>query len=796
MSLKVPKIGGVAVPLFLLRVQGRSRWRSWIGVAVVIGGIAGVLIAMFAGARRTETAYNRFVGATAGFDFALTNGGTTPDNLNRQFDFEEVADLPEVADVAVTNYYFAYGTTPSGRQIVPNDLSPLASVDGKFGKTLNRAQIIDGRSATAEDEIAVTVLAARRLDIAVGDVLSLYLGGTGALAGPPADAHPRPYRVVGVIAMQAGIPPFTGGLPPPALLAPAYARSHPDAGQVLFARLHQGRHDVAAFNRQLARLAPNQPIVSGNGDEFAGVDRSLSVQANALRIVAALVCIVILLVSGQVLALMSASHAAEYDTFRVLGITRRELRAVELQRSFVLAGIATMVAIGAAIALSPLSPIGLARELEPDPGIDLNGAYVALGALATFALVSALGFGSALVTHRRSTGRSNTTRHLRIALALANAGASPAATTGVTMAIEPGGGRAAVPSRSTIVTATLAIAVVVGVLAFAASLGNLFEHPKLYGWNWDVQIGDAFAPALDDEAARIASDPGAEAVAVGTTARVDLANTQVDLLAIESRKGSVLPTIVAGRAAAAPDEIVLGTRTLRVLDRRVGDNVDIELGETQARFRIVGRAVFPEPASAARLGDGAATTLRGVRRLQADLSSDVILVRRTPDAAGTALLDGIKAQRGRNLYLPEKPADLAELGRIGGLPSVLAASLAGIAVVTVAAALVSSVIRRRRDLAILKALGFGSRQLSASVAWQSNVIALVAIVLGVPLGIVCGWLSWRWFAVQLGVPPRPTISGVGVAAVVIGTLVLANVVAFIPARLAARTETAAVLRTA
>jgi ABC-type lipoprotein release transport system permease subunit len=114
----------------------------------------------------------------------------------------------------------------------------------------------------------------------------------------------------------------------------------------------------------------------------------------------------------------------------------------------------------------------------------------------------------------------------------------------------------------------------------------------------------------------------------------------------------------------------------------------------------------------------------------------------------------------------------------------------------VAAALVSSVLRRRRDLAVLKALGFSRRELSASVAWQSNAIAVIALLLGVPLGIVGGDLSWRWFAGQLGVPPHPAISGVGLAAVVEVTLVLANVVALIPARLAARTRAAALLRTA
>jgi ABC-type lipoprotein release transport system permease subunit len=789
----MPSIPSVGIQALLLRVEGRTRWRGWAAIAVVAGGIAGVLLAMFAGAQRTETAYNRFVVASSAFDVAVTNGGTTPGNLNRQFDFEEVARLPEVADAAVANYYFAYGATPSGRQIVPADISPFASVDGKFGTTLNGIRLLEGRTATADDEIAVTPLVARRLGLHVGDVLSLYLGGAHALLGPPPDAKPDRLHVVGIIAMQAGIPPLTGGLPPPALLAPSYARTHPDAAEVFFARLDHGAADIATFNRHLAALAPGQQIVTANGEEFAAVDRSLSIQANAIRIVAVLVGVVVLVVLTQVLAFMSATNASDYETLRTLGMTRSKLRVFELLRSLLVATIATACAIATAVALSPLTPIGVARQVEPHPGVDVDLAYAVLGGLAVFAVAAVLGAVGASLTRRRRAAAREPSRS-RVTQLLASSGASVAATTGITMAVEPGRGRAAVPTRSTIAAATLAIALVVGVAAFAASLGNLFDHPRLYGWSWDVQIGDAFAPTLDDEAAGIAADPGAEAVAVGTTARVDIAGQPVDFLAIESRKGAIVPTLVAGRAANAAEEIVLGTKTLRDLHRGIGDDLAVSLGETTVRYRIVGRAVFPDFAGAARLGEGAAATLDGMRRLQPDVPTDVILVRRTRDAAGAALLADIKARRGLNVYLPEAPADLAELDRIGGLPSVLAAALAATALATLAAALISSVLRRRRDLAVLKALGFSRRRLSASIAWQSNAIALIATVLGVPLGIVGGDLSWRWFARQLGVPPRPTISAAVLVAVLAGAVVLANLMALIPARLAARTPTAVILR--
>ena len=112
---------------------------------------------------------------------------------------------------------------------MPSDISPFASVDGN---TARRSAVFgcskDG-PRTRTTSIAVTPLVAQRLGLHVGDVLSLYLGGGEALFGPPTGAKPRPVHVVGLIAMQGGFPPLTGGLPPPALLAPSYATRIPTA---------------------------------------------------------------------------------------------------------------------------------------------------------------------------------------------------------------------------------------------------------------------------------------------------------------------------------------------------------------------------------------------------------------------------------------------------------------------------------------------------------------------------------------------------------------------------------------
>jgi len=116
------------------------------------------------------------------------------------------------------------------------------------------------------------------------------------------------------------------------------------------------------------------------------------------------------------------------------------------------------------------------------------------------------------------------------------------------------------------------------------------------------------------------------------------------------------------------------------------------------------------------------------------------------------------------------------------------------AVTALALTLAASVRRRRRDLALLKTLGFTQRPLAAAVSAQASVAAVVGIAVGVPLGIVLGRWLWVLFARLIYAVPEPTVPVLWVVLIAIGSLVLANAVAAVPARSAARTPTALMLR--
>jgi hypothetical protein len=71
---------------------------------------------------------------------------------------------------------------------------------------------------------------------------------------------------------------------------------------------------------------------------------------------------------------------------------------------------------------------------------------------------------------------------------------------------------------------------------------------------------------------------------------------------------------------------------------------------------------------------------------------------------------------------------------------------------------------------------------------------VIGIVIGVPVGVVIGHTLCDVFARAIHLVPQPTVPSVTIAVVAMGALVLANVVAAIPGRQGARTQTAVLLR--
>jgi hypothetical protein len=148
-----------------------------------------------------------------------------------------------------------------------------------------------------------------------------------------------------------------------------------------------------------------------------------------------------------------------------------------------------------------------------------------------------------------------------------------------------------------------------------------------------------------------------------------------------------------------------------------------------------------------------------------------------------------------NLYNSvERPEEIVDYRSLGDTPIELGAVLSGGALIALGLTLLSSVRRRRRDIALLKALGFSRRQVVVTVAVQSTIAVGLGAIIGIPVGVIVGRTLWNLFANSIHAVPRVVVPTSNLLIIAAVALVLANVIAALPARLAARTSPAILLR--
>ena len=124
------------------------------------------------------------------------------------------------------------------------------------------------------------------------------------------------------------------------------------------------------------------------------------------------------------------------------------------------------------------------------------------------------------------------------------------------------------------------------------------------------------------------------------------------------------------------------------------------------------------------------------------------------------------------------------------MPVITAAVLAAVAVAALAHLLLVSVRERRRELALLRTLGFTRRQLRSTVAWHAAAVVVVALAAGIPIGFVVGRLAWRWFEQGLHAASPPVTPWGWILLAFPVAMVAAQLVAAVPANRAARTRAA------
>jgi ABC-type lipoprotein release transport system permease subunit len=491
-----------------------------------------------------------------------------------------------------------------------------------------------------------------------------------------------------------------------------------------------------------------------------------------------------------------------------MGMTRPRRFAVLLALVVIAVSIGVAGAVVVATLASPLAPIGPVRAAEPDPGVTFDAVVLLSGAVALLVLLSAACAVPAWMvagTQRpvRSRGRA------RLSSWLARAGAPVPATTGVRFGVDDVADRShTTPARSIVVGSITAIALAAAVLTFGASLDDFTRTPRQYGadWNVEVDVDQDQAGAAEHVAAlpdALAGNDDVEAFAFVYGTELEVAGRRLPAVALERTAKEIAPVIARGRAPTGLSEVALGAETAADLGVGVGDRVPMRTFEgTETEAEIVGIAVLPGvglyPGSdKTAAGEGALVAPEALGTVARDFGPTFLALRVPDEVDPVSVLAELPGSE-QGIFAPpqgvSRPSDVVSLTRLRGIPDLLLGLLVVLLAAVVVHALVLAVRQRRHDLAVLQALGYTPRQVVGTCTWQATAIAVVATLVGIPLGILLGRWAWTVLADALHVVSVPTVPTGGLVLTGVALLAIVVLAALAPGYLAARRSPSRALR--
>ena len=762
------------------------RWRALVVLGLIAGVVAGVALAALTQARRSATVYSRFRTATAAPD-AIVFG--TQVEIETAVDYGPVIGLPQVVDAGKFNL------APVAIKEYP-DMGSLATDDSHLYRTTARPLLRSGRlpDPDRDDEIVVNELAAKKHDLHVGDHVTLVSSddlaaffGTGKYeGGPTIDA-----TIVGV-----GNTPldFVFTIDEPGFVASGAVLSKHSAiprFPNLVVRLKPGT-DVGAFHRRVADVLDLPEIpVRDLAEERKRFVHGTSLERTALLLFGAAVVLAGVVLVGQALARTVYSTAAPASTLSALGLTRPQLVTGLVLPIVLTALVAGAVGVATGVVLSERFTVGLSRTLEPDLGAHADWLVLAPGALGLVALIlvgAAVAGLRATRPHRKAAALGNAP----VLSALRSVTPLPVAL-GASMALDPGRGQRSTPVRPALAGAVAGVLGIVGALGLVRGIDDALAKPERAGQAWDAFLYPSEERSAAQLIAAIGGAPNVAAVAQMIRRPMDVNGEGLPVYALRSQDGRPEFTVLDGQPPRADDDASLAPASLRALDKGIGDRITI----AGVSFRIVGRSLLPQTAHSS-FDQGAWVTPSGMTRLEApsDPAGDQVVVKASEGVDDQAFERAIRARVGNTeMEVASPPQDLLLLRNVRTLPRVLAAFLGLLGVAALGHALVTSVRRRRHDLAVLRAIGFRPGQNAAMIAWQATTVAIIGLLVGLPLGVATGRISWRWVAESTPLLYVAPIAGLAVALAIPVTLAVANALAALPARRAARLRAVEVLRT-
>jgi putative ABC transport system permease protein len=757
----------------------RLRVRETVLLTALVAIIAGSVFSFAAGAHRTSTAPDRFSARyDQGFDLQLMQQHGPPLTA-------DIAGLPAVRRVNAATFVFGGLVDPRTEKSI--DGIVFAGDPGAIGRiTIGRAP---DPSNPHEFVASRNLLSATGLRL--GDSVRLLTltqsqadaeGFAVAPEGPTVEA-----TVVGVIESPSELDD-----PSPVAVFPAALLGEGDIGVAATPMVVDLNIDSATtdFRSQLDAL-PDGAQISVAPLELVSSDtrKAVDAQSVGLWILAGVIAVASIAVLGQLVGRQVRMAPAERLRLAALGATEREVRIETIARSSVVVVVGTMVGAVVAVVASPLFPLGFARRVEPSPGLRVDLLMLIPGALVL--VLSVLVWITFSVTMRDAERAAGRTR----AQSSWSGWRSARATTGARFALTEQPGDTASP-RTTIIGVSLIVAAMVGAAMFGVSLNRLVTEPHRFGSNFDLtyDVGAVSIP----ETVRSDLESSADISALTYYGFVHSRHDGVDVPVegMELSRGSLTPVLIRGHLPVAPTDIALGRVTARDIGASIGDTISLSDGDNEAEFRVTGYVVMTQIGGLDQVGVGALTTMAGLRSL--DPSA-------VPLAATFDLVPGVQpitfVQQHRDV-LPfdlssdqvSLPASIRNVARVRSIPVALTATLGGLALVTVVNVMFTSIHRRRRQLAILRAVGADNGWIAGMSRWQAVVFTLLPALAGTVVGTVAAQLVFSRFADSIGALSDASIPVVLVLFLIGGLVTAGLITATFSARRELHRNTAVILR--